>query len=410
MIGVRVCVVAEYYPRRRDPVLGVWAHRQALAAQAAGAEVRVLVLERPVPSASAFSAARRGDLRPVTRAARQFAAQPRHERLDGIEVEYVRFVSPPRERSYAAWERWAGPALGRALDRIESRWSPDLIHAHYALPAGGAALRWAAPRGLPVAVSVHGGDVLEGPLATPGARARVGGVLRSAAVVLCNSSGTRARAAELAGTGGGEQARMRVVHLGAEAPASPALRREAPTVVTLAHVIARKRHADVLEALSLLSERLPTLRWLVIGDGPALPALRARAARLGVADRVEWAGELPPERALEELAGCHVMALPSVREAFGLAYVEALACGVPAVGCRGEWGPEEIAALGGGMRLVAPEEPEALAAELEVLLSDPALLEREAVAARRTATEHFSWAECGRATVAAYEQALVSPS
>ena len=46
---MNVCVVAEYYPRRRDPVLGVWAHLQALAARDAGAEVRVLALERPVP-------------------------------------------------------------------------------------------------------------------------------------------------------------------------------------------------------------------------------------------------------------------------------------------------------------------------------------------------------------------------
>jgi len=50
---MRVCVVAEYYPRRRDPVLGVWAHRQALAARDAGAEVRVLALERPLPSTAA---------------------------------------------------------------------------------------------------------------------------------------------------------------------------------------------------------------------------------------------------------------------------------------------------------------------------------------------------------------------
>ncbi len=46
---VKVAVVAEFYPRRGDPVLGVWAHRQALAAQAAGAEVHVLVLHRLVP-------------------------------------------------------------------------------------------------------------------------------------------------------------------------------------------------------------------------------------------------------------------------------------------------------------------------------------------------------------------------
>ena len=58
---VRVAVVAEYYPRAADPVLGVWAHRQALAARDAGAEVRVLVLHRPVPSRAALA-------RPATRA------------------------------------------------------------------------------------------------------------------------------------------------------------------------------------------------------------------------------------------------------------------------------------------------------------------------------------------------------
>ena len=46
---MRVVVVAEFYPRAADPVLGVWAHRQAIAARDAGAEVRVLVLHRPVP-------------------------------------------------------------------------------------------------------------------------------------------------------------------------------------------------------------------------------------------------------------------------------------------------------------------------------------------------------------------------
>ncbi|MBA2349563.1 MAG: hypothetical protein H0V81_14850, partial [Solirubrobacterales bacterium] len=46
---MRVCVVAEFYPRAHDPVLGIWAHRQALAARDAGADVRVVVLHRPIP-------------------------------------------------------------------------------------------------------------------------------------------------------------------------------------------------------------------------------------------------------------------------------------------------------------------------------------------------------------------------
>ena len=53
---MKVAVVAEFYPSRRDPVLGIWAHRQALAARDAGAEVRVLVLHRLIPPRATFAA------------------------------------------------------------------------------------------------------------------------------------------------------------------------------------------------------------------------------------------------------------------------------------------------------------------------------------------------------------------
>jgi glycosyltransferase involved in cell wall biosynthesis len=169
-------------------------------------------------------------------------------------------------------------------------------------------------------------------------------------------------------------------------------------VATLGHVVPRKRHADVLEAIA----KLPDVAWVVIGDGPELPALRDRAAELGVSDRVELMGQLAPDEALEELARCDVMALPSVDEAFGVAYVEALAAGVPAIGTAGEGGPEEIAAAGPGMLLVRPYDPDALAGAITAALADPALPE----AARRTAVQSFSWEQCGRDTVQAYRDAL----
>ena len=87
---MKVAVVAEYYPRAADPVLGVWAHRQALAAREAGAEVRVLVLHRLVPPKAAVRAL---DLR----AASEILRQPRRATLDGIEVSYVRFASPSHD-------------------------------------------------------------------------------------------------------------------------------------------------------------------------------------------------------------------------------------------------------------------------------------------------------------------------
>jgi glycosyltransferase involved in cell wall biosynthesis len=184
---------------------------------------------------------------------------------------------------------------------------------------------------------------------------------------------------------------MRVVHLGTDIPAELPPKHDRPTVATLAHAVPRKRHGDVLRALP------DGVRWVVIGDGPALAGLR------GIADgRVSLLGELPHDRAMDELARCHVMALPSVDEAFGVAYVEALARGVPAIGCAGESGPEEIASLGGGMLLVPPRDPPRLRAAIERALADPQL----PVQARATAERHFTWEGCGRATLEAYEAAL----
>ncbi len=117
---------------------------------------------------------------------------------------------------------------------------------------------------------------------------------------------------------------------------------------------------------------------------------------------MQFAGQIAPDEALRMLASAHVMALPSEDEAFGVAYVEALACGLPAIGCAGEGGPEEIAALGGGMLLVPPRDPGALAAAIGAALADPELPAQ----ARHNAVEHFSWQRCGRDTVAAYRDAL----
>jgi glycosyltransferase involved in cell wall biosynthesis len=381
---MRVAVVAEYYPRAHDPVLGIWAHRQALAAAEAGADVRVLVLHRPVPPRAALHARDRRALAAPLR-------QPLKTEIDGLPVAYVPFLAPPRPRSYASWGRWAAPPLALALRGLRRRFPFDVVHAHYAAPAGDAVRRAAVA--CPTVVSVHGGDLLAVARSPAGARA-VRGALRHAVLVLANSAGMERRARDH----GAE--RTRVVRLGADLPTAV----ETPVagrLVTVGHLVARKRQVDVLRALP----RLPDAEWVVVGDGPERAALEMEAQALGVADRVRFTGRLAPADAAREARRGWIFVLPSVDEAFGVAYVEAMAGGVPAIGCRGEDGPEEIAAAGGGMRLVPPAEPEALARELDVLLSHPERRAELGAAARATVAEHFTWAACGRATVAAYEQA-----
>jgi glycosyltransferase involved in cell wall biosynthesis len=373
---MKVAIVAEFYPREEDPVLGVWAHRQALAARDAGADVRVFVLHRLVPPKADFTP-------------RSFARklrQPRAMTLGGIEVEYVPFVSPPRARSYGSWGRWAARPLAQALRRH----SFDLVHAHNAVPAGDAALRsglaGGAARGrgggraAPLVVSVHGGDVF---FTAKRWSAPVARTFAAARMVLANSAGIAAmiRAPD-----------VRVVHLGTDVPRSSEVGER--TVVTVGHLVARKRHADVIRALPA------GVPYEIVGDGPERPELERLAAGR---EEIRFHGQLEPGRALEVARRCGVFAMPSIDEAFGVAYIEAMAGGMPAIGCAGEPGPEEIARAGEGMRLVPAGDIDALHAAIVECLDARGEL---GAAARETVLREFTWERCGAATVAAYEDAL----
>jgi glycosyltransferase involved in cell wall biosynthesis len=389
---LKVAIVAEYYPRAADPVLGVWAHRQALAAHEAGVDVQVLVLHRLVPPRAGLRARDASALADPLR-------QPARVVLDGIPVHYVRYVSPPRSRAYPSWGAWAAPLLGRALARVRRTFPFDLVHAHYAVPAADA-VRRAAPDA-PLVVSVHGGDVLWTARRGAAGRAAVVRALSHARLVLANSAGIAGLCLEHGARD------VRVVHLGTDLPPAPATAAaDPPTLVTVAHLVARKRHADVVRALALLRPRHPDLRYVVIGDGPERAALARLAAELGVADRVELRGQLTHAEAVEAAQTSTLFVLPSVDEAFGVAYVEAMAGGVPALGCRDEPGPQEIAAAGDGIVLVAPGDPTALAAAIERLLSDQAARRGLGEQARATVERAFTWEACGAATVAAYREAL----
>ncbi len=394
-------------------MLGVWAHRQALAARDGGAEVRVLVLHRLIPPRASFTNGPAAGANALAKLVRE----PRKQIRDGLEISYIPYLSPPRSGSYASWGAWAAPTLGLALRRLRRSFGFDLIHAHNAVPAADAVRRTRVD--VPLVVSVHGGDVLytaaAPPTGTPAGAVAVARGLGAARLVLANSRGI----AELAHAHGAGE--TRVVHLGADLPAAthPSRRAEigdpptrmggragGPSLVTVAHLVARKRHADVLRAVAVLGQRHPTLRYAIIGEGPERAQLEGLAARLGVAERVEFHGQLPPAEALEQARRCTLFVMPSTEEAFGVAYVEAMAGGLPAIGCRGESGPEEIAAAGDGFMLVPPGDIERLSQRIDELLSDPHRLREASQRARATVAAHCTWERCGAPSLAASEHAL----
>ncbi|HEX5871717.1 MAG TPA: glycosyltransferase family 4 protein [Longimicrobium sp.] len=161
-----------------------------------------------------------------------------------------------------------------------------------------------------------------------------------------------------------------------------------------------KGHETLFRSLDPLGERLgrpATLR--VVGEGAARAALKARAAELGVADRVEFAGRVPVERLVEAYRGCGVFAMPSrverrprglwTGEGLGIVYLEAQACGRPAIASTEGGAPDAV--LPGETGLLAdPRDPLAVAAAAAELLADPRRAAEMGDAGRRWVEENFA--------------------
>ena len=181
---MKVLVVPSTTRRAQDPTVGIWAHRQALAAPR---RRRRGPRARPAPPAApAGGAARSLDLGAVRRA----LAQPPSTGSTACRSITCATSHPPGRGATAAGERGRRPWLRRALARVRRSFAFDLVHAHYAVPAGDA-VRRAIPA-LPLVVSVHGGDVYGPHAGAPAVRA----TLAHARLVLANSAGTARRCVE----------------------------------------------------------------------------------------------------------------------------------------------------------------------------------------------------------------------
>jgi len=153
-----------------------------------------------------------------------------------------------------------------------------------------------------------------------------------------------------------------------------------PLVLAVGYLIERKGQDIVVEAM----RHLPEASLILIGDGPARPALEARIAQAGLESRVRLAGSVPHQDLPRWFAAADVSVLPSASEGLANVWVESLACGTPIV----------IADVGGAREVVdnpaagriVERSPHAVADAIRELLLSPAPRD----ATRQTATR-FTW-------------------
>jgi glycosyltransferase involved in cell wall biosynthesis len=182
---------------------------------------------------------------------------------------------------------------------------------------------------------------------------------------------------------------------------APARRAARPTLVFLGRLKAYKRVDLVLDALQLLVADGLDVQLLVAGEGEEERSIRARAARLGLADRVEMLGFLDEDAKRDLLRRAWLHVLTSSKEGWGISNLEAAACGTPSVVSDAP-GLRESVQDGRTGVLVPHGDVKALAAAIGRLLRDPDSRERLGRQARSFA-EGYSWQD----SAAAFETYLL---
>ena len=159
----------------------------------------------------------------------------------------------------------------------------------------------------------------------------------------------------------------------------------APLLVHASNFRPVKRVTDVLEVFRRVHERIPA-HLAMVGDGPDRPAAERFARDAGLAHRVEFLGNVSP---IEGVIGAgDVFLLPSSEESFGLAALEAMACGVPVVASNAGGIPELVVDGEGGFTFPVGDTA-GMAAQVVALLSDPQELARQRERARMRAIGEF---------------------
>ncbi|RHW37272.1 glycosyltransferase family 4 protein [Neobacillus notoginsengisoli] len=291
-----------------------------------------------------------------------------------------------------------------SLKKIIKEFKPDILHAHYVSSYGfvGALTGFK-----PFYVSVWGRDIFQFPLMGAVNRKIVEFTLR-AANTICSTSHVMA-----AETNKYTDKQIHVTPFGVDlSKFKPMLRdnREDQQKITIGTVKALSDKygiADLIKAFSFIYEKDPNTRLLIVGDGPQRSEYEELTEKLGIAEATTFTGRVPNNEVPRYINEMDIFAVPSTEnsESFGVAAVEAMACGVPPV-VSNVGGLPEVVIEGKTGYVVPKENPQQLANMFKKLIEDPLLRQQMGQRGVAHVHDHYNWTDNANGMIKLYKQTL----
>lgn len=395
---ISVLVVTPWFPNRPGDQEGNFIYESASAL--ARKEVRVGVLvTRPF----------------VPRMLERFRPYYQSNRLEPrafpefAEVAQATYVSIPRNWLWRVTQWHHDRRVGAAIDKIASSLKPDLIHAHTEGEAA-AAVQAAGRLGIAAVVTLHGINPSPRYFGSASRRGYFRRALRAASRVVLVGNPLRQFFLDIAG----DDENFCVVPNGVKFPTQSPTRRIASEATSVRFISVSNLHEGkgidiTLDALAAIRARgFEEWDYTVVGDGLQRAPLIARANELGLADKVRFLGRQPHDQVIRLLDAADVFVLPSYREAFGVAYLEAMAAGLVTIGVADQ-GPSAFITDGETGFQVPPRDSAALSELLFTITKDHDAMRRVAEAGREHARGSFSWELHADRLIGVYRDVLDGP-
>lgn len=316
--------------------------------------------------------------------------------LDGVEILPMRYVSLS---SYGrrGFNTAAAIQSVRSLFQELSAWQPDIIHAHTLGLDSEVGGYLKAKLGCPLVVTTHGSDTsipfeqgrIQSLKATCDKADQIVAVSSALAEKLRRSGTATPITTILNG--------YRGIHLRAD------LEKDPWSLIQVGYLQQQKRIHITLEALAKVRKVYPAVHMTVIGQGPERRPLEMLCRELQIADAVSFLGEIPNKEVLAQMAQHRFFVMPSVREGFGIVYLEAMASGCITIGTAGE-GIADFIKDGINGFLVPPDRPDLIAQRIEWCLEHPEKAEHIAWRGQLDARRQ-TWAKNAREYIALFEKA-----
>jgi teichuronic acid biosynthesis glycosyltransferase TuaC len=374
---VNILVISHMYPYPANITKGIFVHQQNLELMRQGCSLTVLAPRPWVPYPLG--------LLPRWR---HYCSIPKAFSRDGIAVRRPAYLVFPAGLGMARSGFRLYRALHKHVAELHKKNPFAVIHAHTILPDGQAGHLLKRQLGIPLVITVHGKDVQQTACRNHSCRQAIINAVREADMVVAVSSKLKDMLDEITHM----PDKTAVIHNGFDSSRYIEIQpsAQAGSIISVSNLVKTKRLDLNLHAVAVLRRKYPYIRYTVAGDGEEAANLQRLARDLQIDDIVEFTGRVPNQDVPGLLAKAQIFSLPSSMEGFGIAYLEAMAAGLPVIGCKGE-GIADVVCSGKTGMLIEADDLDALVKALDQLLANPDAARGMGSRARKLVLDKYSW-------------------